>query len=240
MNKIEIIDDVGDVSEFSHCPNCDALISPSITVCPSCGVNILRFLDALPRMQVVLEEHAAKHSAQLASESVGCVKEEVHKGKMRFQSLLIWLSVVLIATIGLGSLFTVGYKRYQQLRHQRVVAFYARGQACRDVGDLDCALDNLEKVVKREPDYSDAKKLLRQTRISLWSRAIQAKDWPEAASLMEAVLSMDKSDEHAAFLLDQTYRLWLRGASKSHRWGTFVFVWFRRRIWGASRSIAES
>jgi tetratricopeptide (TPR) repeat protein len=213
-----------------RCPNCKALNPPGTIVCSSCGVNLAAFDTAMPKMQMERAERSAIHSATLAAETTAHVDEEVRLGQVRFQSQLRWLGITLIVLIVCGGVLAASYVRYQQARYQRRTALYEEGVECLHQEDFECALTNLEKVFSEDPDYPGVRQSLRQTRSSLWSRAIDAGDWSQAVSVMEAALKMDPHDVRAAWMLKEAYRLWLRSASRRGDWGTFFRVLMRRQM----------
>jgi tetratricopeptide (TPR) repeat protein len=235
MHERSNIDSTDPTSEHLDCPNCGALNPPDTVICHSCGVNIARFDALLPQMQDLQSEYATKHATQLVLESATQVAEEVQLGKARFKMQVRWFILILFLLVGIGSLLTFGYTHYIELRRARRAALYEKGIICLENGDFGCALVNLTKVAREDRNYSDVCEALRETRVSLWKRAVQEENWEEAVSLLEANLRYDPNDAQSARFLSQTYQRWLQSAAENRHWLTYLWVLLRRML-GRPRS----
>lgn len=175
------------------CPNCKSLIEPTIVMCPTCGVDIMKYYsareDLITRFQIELDTDRAEWEISEAERAEREIESASANAKHRTAQVLMLfgaISVILIA------LFVV-----RQIREQEKQAMLSReyeaATNCLREYDYNCARDHFHYLLSVEPDYHDTKELLGVV-YSSWSReAIRQGDVRLAFSLMiEHILSNEE------------------------------------------------
>jgi predicted Zn-dependent protease len=189
-----------------------------------------RFSEVLPQIRALQDEHAAAHQTRLTEDVALTVAGESARGRqsLGFQvraALAIAAALLLFATIG-----TAWYARQQQLRRQRLAMQYEKATACLDNGDYLCALENLDALLRAEPDYPNAQSSLDATRYALAERYVQIRQWEKATTTLETLLEDNPYHIQALSLLENTYTLWIEDAVRQKDWWLAMKLVTRREL----------
>lgn len=210
------------------CPNCGALNSPKALVCISCGVSLVDFRAALPRIHNLQDEQAAAHWEQLQDDASSAIAGEVTKGR---KQLSLQLRVALIVAAALAILVVIGtawYAHLQHLRQERLAAQYDVAVTCLENSDYLCARDGFEALLREEPYYDDAQDWLNEARYGLSRQYVRAGQWESAIAELDVLLKDKPSDERALTLLKETYDRWAQDALGQKDWLTMFWVIMQR------------
>lgn len=212
------------------CPSCRAVNPPYARICVSCGVDMTRFSEVLPQIRALQDDHAAAHQTRLAEDVAMTMAGESAKGRrlLGFQvrsALFIAALLLLFAVIG-----TAWYARQQQLRRQRLAMQYEKATTCFDNGDYLCALENLDVLLRAEPDYPNAQSSLDAARYALAEQYVQAKQWERAVKTLETLLKDNPYHVQALSVLENTYTLWIEDAVRQKDWWLVMKLVTRRDL----------
>jgi tetratricopeptide (TPR) repeat protein len=212
------------------CPSCRAVNPPYARICISCGVDMARFSEVLPQIRELQDDHAAAHQARLVEDAATAVADESVKGRqslgLQLRSALFIAALLLVfATIG-----TAWYARQQQLRRQRLAIQYEKATVCLTTGDYLCALENLDALLRAEPNYPNAQSSLDAARYHIAERYMQTRQWQKAVEMLETLLKDNPYHVQALNLLDRTYTLWIEDAARRKDWWTVIKLTRRRDL----------
>jgi tetratricopeptide (TPR) repeat protein len=212
------------------CPSCQAVNPPYARICTSCGVDMVRYAEALPQIRELQDDQAAEHQARLVEDAATVVEDESNKGRRSLGlqvRLLLFIAALLLVFAVMG---TAWYARQQQHRRQRLAMQYAKATTCLENGDYLCALENLDALLRAEPDYPDVQRSLDIARYELAKQYIETGQWEMAVSTLEALLKGNPYDIQALNLLEMTYTLWIEDAVRQKDWWTVMRLTKQRAI----------
>jgi ribosomal protein L40E len=191
------------------CPSCHALNPPSALICKSCGIHLVQYRAAAPRLVDAQKERARAQAQQLAGEISASVAAEVEQARRRFRlqvRLLAGVAAVLAVVAVIAALYFGGQVR---LRREQLRAEYEAAMACLDHGDYLCARDNLLDVLSEEGSFPDARVKLKQARYGLAQQYARTGQWQAAVDELDALLGDSPGDSLALSLMKDVYDRWL-------------------------------
>ncbi len=204
------------------CPSCRAVNPPFARICTSCGVDMMRYSEVLPQIRALQDDHAAAHQARLVEDVTTVVADGSVKGRQSLELQLrsvLFIAALLLVFVVIG---TAWYARQQQLRRQRLAEQYKKATACLTTGDYLCALENLDALLRAEPDYPNAQSSLDAARYALAEQYVQAQQWQRAVTTLETLLEDNPYHVQALNLRKTVYTRWIEEAMLQKDWWTVL------------------
>ena len=164
-----------------------------------------RFSEVLPQIRELQDDHAAAHQARLVEDAA--TQWRMRASRPSISGIAVVVSFIAALLRVFAAIGTAWYARQQQLRRQRLAIQYEKATVCLTAGDYLCALENLDALLRAEPNYPNAQSSLDAARYHIAERYVQARQWQKAVEMLETLLKDNPYHVQALNLLEKTYTM---------------------------------